>query len=141
VAPPASPTPRLVVPRTRPAIRVIARAVVPEAASLDESGWASFERLLEGAVSARPAGVARQLRAFLRILGFIARVRHGRGLADLTAREAGGLLERLAASRLLLLRRGVWGLRTLMLLGYYADDGRARALGYRASPAGWSARA
>lgn len=128
-------------PRTRPAIRVIARAVVPEAASLDESGWASFERLLEGAVSARPAGVVRQLRAFLRILGFIARVRYGRGLADLTPREAGGLLERLAASRLLLLRRGVWGLRTLMLLGYYADDGRARALGYRASPAGWSAGA
>jgi hypothetical protein len=130
-----------VVPRTRPAIRVIARAVVPEAASLDESGWASFERLLEGAVSARPAGVVRQLRAFLRILGFIARVRYGRGLADLTPREAGALLERLAASRLLLLRRGVWGLRTLMLLGYYADDGRARALGYRASPAGWSAGA
>jgi hypothetical protein len=128
-------------PRTRPAIRVIARAVVPEAASLDDSGWASFERLLESAVSARPAGVVRQLRAFLRILGFIARVRHGRGLADLTPREAGGLLERLAASRLLLLRRGVWGLRTLMLLGYYADDGRARALGYRASAAGWSARA
>ena len=128
-------------PRTRPAIRVIARVVVPEAASLDDSGWASFERLLERAVSARPAGVVRQLRAFLRILGFIARVRHGRGLADLTPREAGGLLERLASSRLLLLRRGVWGLRTLMLLGYYADDVRARALGYRASPAGWSARA
>jgi hypothetical protein len=128
-------------PRTRPAIRVIARAVVPEADSLDESGWASFERLLEGAVSSRPAGVVRQLRAFLRILGFIARVRHGRGLADLTPREACGLLERVAASRLLLLRRGVWGLRTLILLGYYADDGRARALGYRASPAGWSARA
>lgn len=128
-------------PRTRPAIRVIACVVVPEAASLDESGWASFERLLEGAVSARPAGVVRQLRAFLRILGLLARVRHGRGFAHLTPREAGGLLERLAASRLLLLRRGVWGLRTLMLLGYYADDGRARALGYRASPAGWSDRA
>jgi hypothetical protein len=128
-------------PRTRPAIRVLARAVVPEAASLDESGWASFERLLEGALSARPAGVVRQLRAFLGILGLIARVRHGRGLAALTPREAGGLLERLAASRLLLFRRGVWGLRTLMLLGYYADDGRARALGYRASPGGWSARA
>ena len=127
-------------PRTRPAIRVIAQAVVPEAASLDETGWASFERLLEGAVSSRPAAVV-QLRAFLRILGFIARVRYGRGLAGLTPREAGALLEQLAASRLLLLRRGVWGLRTLVLLGYYADDDRARALGYRASPAGWAARA
>jgi hypothetical protein len=128
-------------PRNRPAIRVIARAVVPEAASLDETGWASFERLLEGAVSTRPAAVVRQLRAFLLILGFIARVRHGRSLAGLTPREAGGLLEQLAASRLLLFRRGVWGLRTLVLLGYYADDDRARALGYRASPAGWAARA
>jgi hypothetical protein len=141
VASHASPTDRLVTPRTRPAIRVIARAVVPEADSLDESGWASFERLLEGAVSSRPAGVVRQLRAFLLILGFIARVRYGRGLAELPPREAGGILEQLAASRLLLLRRGVWGLKTLVLLGYYADDRRARALGYGASPAGWSARA
>ena len=127
-------------PRTRPALRIIARAVVPEATALDESGWASFERLLEGAVSSRPDGVVRQLRVFLRLLGLIARVRHGRGLAELTPREACGILERLAASRLLLFRRGVWGLRTLMLLGYYADEHRARALGYRASPAGWGAR-
>jgi hypothetical protein len=137
----ASPTVRLITPRTRPAIRVIAQAVVPEAASLDQTGWASFERLLEGAIAARPSSVVRQLRAFLRILGFLARVLYGRGLPALSPRQAGLLLEKLAASRLLLLRRGVWGLRTLVLLGYYADEHRASALGYRGSPAGWAARA
>jgi hypothetical protein len=141
VASHASPIARLITPRTRPSIRVIAQAVVPEAASLDESGWASFERLLEGAIAARPASVVRQLHAFLRILGLRSRILYGRGLPALSPREAGLLLEKLAASRLLLFRRGVWGLRTLVLLGYYADEHRASALGYRGAPAGWGARA
>jgi hypothetical protein len=140
VASHASPTVRLITSRTRPSIRVIAQAVVPEAASLDETGWASFEQLLEGAIAARPASVVRQLHAFLRLLGFIARIRYGRALPALPPREAGQLLEKLAASRLLLFRRGVWGLRTLVLLGYYADEHRASVLGYRGAPAGWAAR-
>jgi hypothetical protein len=43
-------------------------------------------------------------------------------------------------SPLPLLRRGVWGLRTLVFLGYYARADVQTTLGYRATGRGWMAR-
>ncbi len=140
MAPRIASPPGLVTPRTRPGLRALARGFVPEAAQLDDAGWTSFERLLDQAVRARPPAVARQLGAFLRLLGGWSRVRYGRPLGELAPPEATALLRGFAASPLLLLRRGVWGLRTLVFLGYYADEARAASLGYRAQAAGWSAR-
>lgn len=131
--------PSLLTARTRPAIRALALAIVPETAGLDERGWESFERHFEAGVPDRPA-VVRQIRAFLSLLGFLARLRFGQALPALGPAETARLLDGLAVSRILLLRRGVWGVRTLVFLGYYGDESRAAALGYRASPAGWSAR-
>ena len=51
-----------------------------------------------------------------------------------------GAEDRVERSRVLLLRRGFWGLRTLVMLGYYGRPEAARAIGYRASPLGWEAR-
>jgi glucose/arabinose dehydrogenase len=39
-----------------------------------------------------------------------------------------------------LLRRGIWGLRTLAFLGYYTRPAAAASIGYRADPGGWEAR-
>jgi hypothetical protein len=39
-----------------------------------------------------------------------------------------------------LLRRGVWGLRTLVFLGYYTRPEVQMTLGYRASARGWVTR-
>ena len=36
-----------------------------------------------------------------------------------------------------LIRRGVWGLRTLVLMGYYTQPEVIAGLGYRADRAGW----
>ena len=41
---------------------------------------------------------------------------------------------------LLLLRRGFWGLRTLIFMGYYGRDAARDAIGYRADPRGWEIR-
>jgi len=49
-------------------------------------------------------------------------------------------LDSLQTSRLLLARRGIWGLRTLVLMGYYGRPRAAAAIGYRADPRGWEAR-
>jgi hypothetical protein len=40
----------------------------------------------------------------------------------------------------LLLRRGSWGLRTLVLMGYYGRPDAKQEIGYRADPRGWEAR-
>ena len=124
----------------QPLFRAVVTTVVPEARSLSDASWAELEQIVDRALSERPRSVRRQVRAFLRLLDVIARLTRGRGFARLDAAQRTRVLERLGASRLLLLRRGVWGVRTLAFMGYYARPDAAREIGYRASPDGWRAR-
>jgi hypothetical protein len=113
---------------------------VPEAAELSESEWREAISIVDRALSARPASVRRQIGLFLHVLDLLAVVRHGRSLASLSIDRRARLLESLARSRLLVLRRGIWGLRTLAFMGYYARPDAAARIGYGASAAGWSGR-
>jgi hypothetical protein len=115
-------------------------AMVPEAATLDDAAWREAEAIIRRALSSRPTSVRRQIGVFLLLLDLVSLVRHRRRLAGLTLPERGRLLESLSKSRLLLLRRGIWGVRTLAFMGYYARPAAAEAIGYRASLSGWTAR-
>ena len=120
--------------------RAILTAVVPEAAAFGDDDWRAAEAIIGGAVAKRPASMRRQIGLFVRALDLVSLVRHLRPFAALSAEERSGLLERLGSSSLLPLRRGVWGVRTLAFMGYYARPEAAEAIGYRASIAGWSDR-
>ncbi len=96
--------------------------------------------MVRNALAARPPGVRRQILLFARIIDLAARGRYLRGFAALDTSRATALLQRFAASRLLLFRRGIWGLRTLVMMGWYTDPSVIAALGYRPSAAGWEAR-
>jgi hypothetical protein len=120
--------------------RVIMGTVVPEAGGLGDDEWRTAAAIIARALASRPAGVRRQLAAFLRALDVLAFIRYGRGLRAASAEQRTALLESLSRSRLLALRRGVWGVRTLAFMGYYARPEAAREIGYRASAAGWAAR-
>ena len=50
------------------------------------------------------------------------------------------VLSRLERSRILLMRRGFWAIRTLIFLGYYTRGDVAESIGYGATAAGWEAR-
>ncbi|MGQ0704412.1 MAG: hypothetical protein ACT4PM_14960, partial [Gemmatimonadales bacterium] len=102
--------------------------------------WAEAEATVERFVMTRPRALRRQLNALIGFLEIAARLRHGTRLARLAPRQRTRLLEGLARSRVLLLRRGIWGLRTLVMLGWYTQAGVAATIGYRASPGGWDAR-
>ena len=41
---------------------------------------------------------------------------------------------------LLLMRRGFWGIKTLVFMGYYGRDEARAEVGYRATVRGWAAR-
>jgi hypothetical protein len=43
-------------------------------------------------------------------------------------------------SRLLIVRRGFWGIRTLAYMGYYGQAEVRADVGYRADPEGWGIR-
>lgn len=120
--------------------RAVAETVVPEAASLGPESWQEVQDVVESALAARPEALRRQLVTFLRLIEYLPLFRHLRRFSRLSPPDRAALLARLESSRYLLLRRGFWGLRTLVMLGYYTRDDVQGALGYRAHADGWSAR-
>lgn len=124
----------------RGAFRAVARAVVPAAADLDEGAWLRGEATVDASLAGRSGKVRRQVVLFLRWLGLLARLRRGRSLASLPAGAVRPLLAGLERSRFLLMRRGVWGVRTLAFMAVYTQPEVRDALGYRAAGRGWEAR-
>lgn len=115
-------------------------AFVPEAADLKNEDWNSADEIISRALAGRPPSMRRQIGLFLRLVNLLALARYGRSLVSLSLDRRAALLESLGRSWFLPLRRGVWGVRTLAFMGYYARPETAEAIGYRAAAAGWDAR-
>jgi hypothetical protein len=124
----------------REPFRALCVAFVPESAELNEHHWIELETEVGRALADRPPAIQKQMVLLIRILDLLARARHGSTLASLTPAVRRELLSRLQDSRWLLLRRGVWGLRTLAFLGYYSRPDTGASIGYRADARGWEAR-
>ena len=82
----------------------------------------------------------RQLRLFISALNVMSFFRHGRGLPQLIPSMRSEFLHSIENSRVLLIRRGFWGLRTLVFMGFYARPEAIPHVGYRANKLGWQAR-
>ncbi len=126
--------------RTRRVFRAAASTIVPEAASLDAVQWDELEAIVDRSLAARPARLRRQLTLFLDFLDWLPVVRYGRRLGGLDAARRTQFLTLLENAPLRLVRHGFWGLRTVVLMGYYGRPDAAAAIGYRADPRGWEAR-
>lgn len=131
------PSPRAVLPPVRERFRVLATSIVPESDGLDDAGWTDLETIVEKALSKRPAAVRRQLAVFIRLLDFLPRLRWFRPFARLDPRRRARFLRSIQDSRVFLLRRGFWGLRTLVFMGYYGRPEAYREIGYDAQLRGW----
>lgn len=127
-------------PDRRELLRALAPAFVPEIEAASPEQWEALERTFEHAVAQRSLEVRRQLGLFLKLLELLGWLRFGRSLTRTTVPNRTGFLDRLSRSPVLMVRRGVWGLRTLIMMGWYTQPEVARAIGYRASREGWSAR-
>lgn len=115
----------------------LAEAFVPEARALDAEGWARVLGIVDDALADRDPGVRRQLGLFLRLLDVLAVFRHGRRLGGLSVEDRSRLLRKLQDGPILKARQGVWGLRTLAFMGYYARPEVHAEIGYRGHPDGW----
>jgi hypothetical protein len=124
----------------RERFRSIACVIVPEATALDDAGWTELEGIVEKGLATRPPSVRRQLRILVRVLDLLPLFRFGRTLRALDPARRTRFLLAIENAPLLLLRRGFWGLRTLVFMGYYGREEAAAAIGYRADPRGWEAR-
>ena len=132
-------TPPSTVGPVRAIFRAIVCAVVPAAESLDEAGWSRAEGIVDEALADRPGSIRRQIVLFMRLVNWLAFVRYGRPFTRLDADRAGRFLSSFERSPVLLLRRGLWGVRTFGYMGYYAQDIIRREVGYAAAKEGWAA--
>lgn len=124
----------------RATFRAVAATVVPETAALDESAWRAVELVVERQLASRPEPVRRQVGLFLRLVEATPVFRFGRRFSRLDAERRHRFLHALERSPVVLLRRGLWGVRTLVFMGYYSQPEMQVSLGYRAHPDGWWAR-
>ncbi len=124
----------------RGTFRAVTETVVPEARALPPDEWQTLETIVDGALAERPARLRRQLRLLVRMIEIVPVLRYGRGFTALDLGRRTAVLRVLQDAPLLLLRRGFWGLRTLVLMGYYARPAAAAEIGYRADARGWEAR-
>jgi hypothetical protein len=120
--------------------RPIAEAVIPEAMRLSDEEWAEVQTIIDHALAQRPTRTRRQVRLFLGILDILAWLRRGRRLHRMPLHARTRFLRSIENSPILLIRRGFWGVRTLVLMGYYSRPEAAAEIGYRADPRGWEAR-
>lgn len=125
----------------RETFRAIATTVVPEAVRLQPEEWNEVEAIVERGIASRPAKIKRQLRLFVKILNVLPLFRFGKTFRALDPERRTRFLLAIQDSPLLLFRRGFWGVRTLVYMGYYTRDEARREIGYRANIRGWEARA
>jgi len=119
--------------------RAVVTTIVPEAAALDDAGWREFDGVVEALLGARPESLKRQLRFFLRGIQWLPVIRYGRRFTSLSSESRARVLAHLQNDPIQKIRIGFWGLRTIVLAGYYGRPAAARAIGYAASPRGWEA--
>jgi hypothetical protein len=112
-------------------VLAIAARVVPPSAALDAAERESALALIEHAIAIRPRPVRRQLALFLRLVRWLPVLRYGRPFERLEAPAQDAVLRWLQQAPLVALRRGFWGLRTLMVLGYYGRPEIGEAIAYR----------
>jgi hypothetical protein len=121
----------------RDRFRALAAAIVPEAEGLDSAGWDRVEAIVEDALAQRPPAMRRQLVLFVRVLDLLPVFRWGRPFRRLDPARRTRLLHGVQGSPIFLIRRGFWGLRTLVYMGYYGRIEGYRAVGYDARLRGW----
>lgn len=123
-----------------PAIfRAVVSTIIPESSALDGEGWRDFDAVVEALLRDRPESLKRQLRIFLRAIQWLPVARYGRPFTRLNPAARARVLTHLEDGRIQKIRVGFWGLRTMVLAGYYGRPEAARAIGYAASPRGWEA--
>lgn len=121
----------------RTTFRALVTAIVPEAHALGAREWDELEAIVEAALAKRPPALRRQLLLFVRLLNLLPAARWGRTFERLDGVRRARFLAALEHSRVFLLRRGFWGVRTLAFMGYYARPAAYREIGYDARLCGW----
>lgn len=120
-------------------LRPVAEAFAPPVAQLGEADYAAVVGRIDLRLAMEPAALVRQIRLFVKVLYWLPLLWTGRTMAGLPLERRLAILGWLQDCPVQKLRVGVWGLRTLVFVGYYTNPEVQQQLGYRARPEGWAA--
>ncbi len=123
----------------RDRLRPFVETFVPATRELNDDRYQALVAHVDARLAAEPPAISRQLRTLVALLHFLPLFLHLRTFSGLTTAQRQRFLERIQDGPVALLRVGVWGLRTLVYLGWYADPEVGRNLGWHANPRGWAA--
>lgn len=120
-------------------LRPMVETFVPATRDIDAARYRKLVEGIDARLAEEPPALTRQLRILVTILYFLPILCHLCTFAGLTAAQRQRFLERFQDGPIATLRVGIWGLRTLAFVGWYADPDVGRQLGWRAGAGGWQA--
>jgi hypothetical protein len=114
-------------------LRAVAERIVTELAEAGPDAGSRFESIVGTALEARAAAVRRQLGTFLTVIRWAPVLRWGRRFEALPASHRDRFLRWLERHPVQTIRAGFWGLKTLVLMGWYGRHEHWDAISYRPS--------
>lgn len=115
---------------------LVGSRIAPGLRGLDERSFAEVRRIIEGAIASRPPAIQRQLGVFLTVLRYAPVVRYGRPFERLFADQQDAVLGWFQDAPAHRLRRGFWGVKTLIYMGYYGRPEIGHEIAYHPSRSG-----
>jgi len=111
-------------------LQVLAARIVPETTELNASGLSRFFEIIDGALLDRPDSVRGQFATFLGVLRWAPAVRYGRPFERLSVDRQDAVLRWFQDCPVGLLRKGFWGLKAMVFMGYYGQPETNEIVGY-----------
>lgn len=102
---------------------IIARRIVPRLTNSDDEIVQKFLDSIDHSLMVRPASIRRQLGLFLSAIQWLPVFRYGLPFNRLSNGKKDAVLNWFQDCPFFLFRKGFWGLKTLIFLGYYGQEG------------------
>ena len=111
-------------------LQVLAARIVPETTELDAAGLGRFFGIVDEALQDRPVSVRRQFGIFLGVLRWVPLARYGSPLDKLQTERQDAVLRWFEDCPVSILRKGFWGLKAMIFMGYYGQPETNEIVGY-----------
>ena len=111
-------------------LQVLAARIVPETTALDAAGLGRFFGIIDEALLGRPPEVRRQFATYLGLIRWAPVVRFGASLEKLGADRQDKVLRWFEDCPVGLFRKGFWGLKAMVFMGYYGQPETNELVGY-----------